>query len=62
NQVAEGNQRLLKSAFSAYCYIKPTYSQLYLHELSFYKSIKAVGMDRLVTAHREGVVPNVSRI
>ncbi|WP_246837613.1 transposase [Leptospira bouyouniensis] len=62
NQVAEGNQRLLKSAFSAYCYIKPTYSQLYLNELSFYKSIKAVGMDRLVTAQREGVVPNVSRI
>ncbi|TGL72511.1 transposase, partial [Leptospira jelokensis] len=24
--------------------------------------IKAVGMDRLVTAQREGVVPNVSRI
>lgn len=62
NQVAEGNQRLLKSAFSAYCYVKPTYSQLYLNELSFYKSIQAVGMDRLVTAQREGVVRFVSKI
>jgi|GEM_PF-1578734 len=62
NQVAEGNQRLLKSAFSAYSYVKPTYSQLYLNELSFYKSIQAVGIDRLVTAQREGVVLNVSRI
>ncbi|TGN14010.1 transposase [Leptospira ilyithenensis] len=62
NQVAEGNQRLLKSAFSAYCYIKPRYSTLYLNELSFIKSIQAVGMDTLVTAQRKGVVPNVSKI
>ncbi|MCW7515502.1 transposase [Leptospira levettii] len=62
NQVAEGNQRLLKSAFSAYNYVKPKNSQLYLNELSFIKSIKAIGMDRLVSAQRDGFVPNVSRI
>ncbi|EOQ95689.1 ISXO2-like transposase domain protein [Leptospira wolbachii serovar Codice str. CDC] len=59
NQVAEGNQRLLKSAFSAYSYIKPKFSQLYLNELAFYKSIQVVGMDRLVSAQREGFVRNL---
>ncbi|MCW7498573.1 hypothetical protein ND860_18705, partial [Leptospira levettii] len=42
--------------------VKPKNSQLYLNELSFIKSIKAIGMDRLVSAQRDGFVPNVSRI
>jgi hypothetical protein len=29
NQVAEGNQRLLKNAFSAYCYVKPNVSKIF---------------------------------
>ncbi|MGJ4789304.1 transposase [Leptospira koniambonensis] len=48
NQVAEGNQRLLKSSFSAYGYIKPEYSQLYLNEFSFLKNAKVLGLEHLV--------------
>ncbi|EMO46568.1 transposase [Leptospira santarosai] len=38
NQVAEGNHRLVKAAFSAYGYIRPEFSQLYLDEFSFLKN------------------------
>lgn len=35
SQVAEGNHRLLKTAFSSYCYIRPENSTRYLNEFSF---------------------------
>jgi len=48
NQVAEGNQRLLKYTFTAsYSYIKPEYSQLYLNEFSALKAITLYGIDYL---------------
>lgn len=48
NQVAEGNQRVLKTAFAAYGYITPKYSQMYLNEFSFIKSANVFGLDVLV--------------
>ncbi|WP_244243578.1 transposase [Leptospira andrefontaineae] len=48
NQVAEGNQRVLKTAFASYGYIKPKYSQLYLNEFSFIKNANVFGLDVLV--------------
>ncbi|WP_373880510.1 transposase [Leptospira sp. id769339] len=48
NQVAEGNQRVLKTAFASYGYIKPEYSQLYLNEFSFIKNANVFGLDIIV--------------
>ncbi|EMJ99123.1 transposase, partial [Leptospira sp. B5-022] len=48
NQIAEGNQRVLKTAFAAYGYIKPKYSQMYLNEFSFIKNANVFGLDVLV--------------
>ncbi|TGK00537.1 hypothetical protein EHO58_18985 [Leptospira selangorensis] len=48
NQVAEGNHRVLKTAFAAYGYIKPKYSQMYLNEFSFIKNANVFGLDVLV--------------
>ncbi|WP_246031942.1 transposase [Leptospira fluminis] len=48
NQVAEGNHRLLKTAFSSYGYIRPKYSQLYLDEFAFIKNAQVFGLDTLV--------------
>ncbi|MDI7229998.1 transposase [Leptospira santarosai] len=45
NQVAEGNHRLLKSAFSSYCYIRPENSTRYLNEFSFLKNAHVFGLD-----------------
>ncbi|MDI7191599.1 transposase, partial [Leptospira santarosai] len=45
NQVAEGNQRLLKTAFSSYCYIRPENSTRYLNEFSFLKNAHVFGLD-----------------
>ncbi|WP_230457468.1 transposase [Leptospira santarosai] len=45
NQVAEGNHRLLKSAFAAYCYIRPENSTRYLNEFSFLKNAQVFGLD-----------------
>ncbi|TGM99462.1 transposase [Leptospira dzoumogneensis] len=48
NQVAEGNHRVLKTAFASYGYIRPEYSQLYLNEFSFIKNANVFGLDVLV--------------
>ncbi len=45
NQVAEGNHRLLKTAFSSYCYIRPENSTRYLNEFSFLKNAHVFGLD-----------------
>ncbi|AOP33819.1 transposase [Leptospira tipperaryensis] len=45
SQVAEGNHRLLKSAFSSYCYIRPENSTRYLNEFSFLKNAHVFGLD-----------------
>ncbi|WP_420844320.1 hypothetical protein [Leptospira mayottensis] len=47
NQVAEGNHRLVKAAFSAYGYIRPEFSQLYLDEFSFLKNANVIGLEAL---------------
>ena len=39
NQSSEGTQGLLKKSFSAYGWIKPEHSQLYLNEWSFFKNL-----------------------
>ena len=49
NQVAEGNQRMIKHAFlAAYSYFTPEYSPLYLNEYSVLKSLKVYGLNRLL--------------
>lgn len=45
NQVAEGNHRLLKSAFASYCYIRPENSTRYLNEFSFLGNTTVFGLD-----------------
>ncbi|MDI7222011.1 transposase [Leptospira santarosai] len=45
SQTAEGNHRLLKSAFSSYCYIRPENSTRYLNEFSFLKNAHVFGLD-----------------
>ncbi|EQA71711.1 hypothetical protein LEP1GSC059_0851 [Leptospira noguchii serovar Panama str. CZ214] len=47
NQVVEGNYCLVKTAFSAYGYIRPEFSQLYLDEFSFLKNANVLGLDSL---------------
>ena len=60
NQVAEGNQRMVKMSFlAAYGYFRPEYSQLYLNEYSALKSIRAIGLDTLVSLSKSSVVGNV---
>lgn len=44
NQVAEGNQSLLKSAFRSYHYFKPENASFYLDEYSFLSNVKAYGL------------------
>ncbi|EKO79973.1 ISXO2-like transposase domain protein [Leptospira sp. Fiocruz LV3954] len=56
NQVAEGNQRLLKTAFSSYCYIRPENSTRYLNEFSFLKNAHVFGLDVLAGGDDEGRV------
>ncbi|ABJ79652.1 Hypothetical protein LBL_2249 [Leptospira borgpetersenii serovar Hardjo-bovis str. L550] len=48
NQVAEGFQRLLKTAFASYYYIRPENSTRYLNEFSFLKNAQVFGLDVLV--------------
>lgn len=45
SQVAEGNQRLLKTSFGTYCYLRPENSTLYLNEFSFLKNVRVLGLD-----------------
>jgi transposase-like protein len=60
NQVAEGNQRMVKMSFlAAYGYFRPEYSQLYLNEYSALKSIRAVGFDTLLSLSKRPFVANV---
>ncbi len=60
NQVAEGNQRMVKMSFlAAYGYFRPEYSQLYLNEYSALKSIRAVGFDTLLSLSKRPCVVNV---
>jgi transposase-like protein len=60
NQVAEGNQRIVKMSFlAAYGYFRPEYSQLYLNEYSALKSIRAVGFDALLSLSKRPFVANV---
>jgi hypothetical protein len=60
NQVAEGNQRMVKHAFlAAYGYFQPEFSQLYLNEYSALKSIRVYGFDRLVSLSKRLIVGNV---
>lgn len=48
NNVAEGNQRSLKTAMKAYSYIRPEYSQLYLDEYSVLKAIRVFGFSEMI--------------
>ena len=60
NQVAEGNQRMVKMSFlAAYGYFRPEFSQLYLNEYSALKSIRAVGLDVLLSLTKRPFVANV---
>ena len=60
NQVAEGNQRIIKHAFlSAYGYFTPKYSQLYLNEYSALKALRLHGIDTLLSLARSAPVGNV---
>ncbi|MDI7226004.1 transposase [Leptospira santarosai] len=45
SQVAEGNQRLLKTSFGTYYYLRPENSTLYLNEFSFLKNVRVLGLD-----------------
>ena len=60
NQVAEGNQRMVKMSFlAAYGYFRPEFSQLYLNEYSALKTIRAVGFDILLSLTKRPIVGNV---
>ncbi|EQA44316.1 ISXO2-like transposase domain protein [Leptospira broomii serovar Hurstbridge str. 5399] len=48
SQVAEGNHRVLKTAFASYGWIHPKYSALYLNEFSFIKNAGVFGLDVLL--------------
>ncbi|EQA44510.1 ISXO2-like transposase domain protein [Leptospira broomii serovar Hurstbridge str. 5399] len=48
SQVAEGNHRVLKTAFASYGWIHPKYSTLYLNEFSFIKNAGVFGLDVLL--------------
>ncbi len=50
NQVAEGNQRMIKLSFlAAYGYFTPEYSQLYLNEYSGLKALRVYGIKPLLS-------------
>jgi len=58
NQVAEGNHRVLKYAFTAgYSYITPRYSQLYLNEYAFWKNLKYYGWSKLIDSRLKSHLP-----
>ncbi|EMS87761.1 hypothetical protein LEP1GSC073_0553 [Leptospira noguchii str. Cascata] len=62
SQAAEGNNRLLKSAFSSYCYIRPENSTRYLNEFSFLKNAHVFGLDVICeSAYQEYVSKCESR-
>ena len=47
-QVAEGLNGLIKKHFSAYTWVNPKYSQLYLNEYSFLRNLKFYGLEDLL--------------
>ncbi|WP_236718706.1 transposase [Leptospira interrogans] len=59
-QAAEGNHRLLKTAFSSYCYIRPENSTRYLNEFSFLKNAHVFGLDVICENEAVGVSDDVS--
>ena len=60
NQVAEGNQRIIKHAFlSAYGYFDPKHSQLYLNEYSALKALRIHGLNTLLSLTKRTDVGNV---
>ncbi len=60
NQVAEGNQRIVKMSFlAAYGYFDPKHSQLYLNEYSALKALKIHGLDSLLSLSNAADVRNV---
>ena len=54
NQVAEGNQSNLKSAFKAYSYFRPEYAPFYLSEYSMMSNIRAYGLEAIANVGRAG--------
>ncbi|ASV10618.1 transposase [Leptospira santarosai] len=62
SQAAEGNNRLLKTAFSSYCYIRPENSTRYLNEFSFLKNAHVFGLDVICeNAYQEYMSKSESR-
>ncbi|EKO51556.1 ISXO2-like transposase domain protein [Leptospira kirschneri str. 200802841] len=59
SQVAEGNQRLLKTSFGTYYYIAPKHSTLYLNEFSFLKNARVLGLD--IISENQGLLGKSSR-
>ncbi|MBP7738343.1 MAG: hypothetical protein KA369_20380 [Spirochaetes bacterium] len=60
NQVAEGNQRIIKHAFiTGYSYIRPEFSQLYLDEYSALKGLRVYGFERILDLRGKKRVGNV---
>ena len=53
-QVAEGLNGLIKKHFSAYTWVNPKYSQLYLNEYSFMRNLKFYGLEELLPNGTEG--------
>ncbi|MCE9598677.1 MAG: transposase [Spirochaetia bacterium] len=52
NQVAEGLNGSLKSAFRGYGYVTPRWSKMYLNEWAFFKNYRVFGIQR-IAKHRE---------
>ncbi|MBX3722243.1 MAG: transposase [Turneriella sp.] len=48
NNVAEGNQAVIKQAFRAYRWIDPKYSQLYLNEFTMLRNLRYFELDDLL--------------
>ncbi|MCB1158356.1 MAG: transposase [Leptospiraceae bacterium] len=63
NQLAEGRNSVLKTAFRIYRYISPEYAPLYLNEFSFFANLKALGWDILTKPQSSalGFVSEVGR-
>ena len=57
-QVAEGNNSLIKKSFSAYGWFRPEYSQMYLNEFSFFKSVKYYGWENIISVKEKLVEQN----
>ena len=56
NQLAEGRNSVLKTAFRNYRYIKPEFAPLYLEEFSFVTNVNALGWDILFNSEN-GSIP-----